>query len=36
MPDDKARAEMEPFTQIKIEQVKAYKEECTARFSSEI
>lgn len=32
--DDKARAEMEPFTQIKMEQLKAYKEECTARFSS--
>jgi hypothetical protein len=34
--DDKVRAEMEPFTQIKMEQLKAYKEECTARFSSEI
>jgi hypothetical protein len=34
--DDKARAEMEPFTQIKMEQLKAYKEECTARFSSEM
>ncbi|KAF3013420.1 hypothetical protein E8E15_003124 [Penicillium rubens] len=32
--DDKARAEMEPFTQIKMEQLKAYEEECTARFSS--
>ncbi|KXG46507.1 uncharacterized protein PGRI_053630 [Penicillium griseofulvum] len=34
--DDKARAEMEPFTQIKMEQLKAYKEQCTARFSSGI
>ncbi|CAG7918904.1 unnamed protein product [Penicillium olsonii] len=34
--DDKARAEMEPFTQLKMEQLKAYKEECTARFSSEM
>ncbi|KOS43013.1 hypothetical protein ACN38_g6087 [Penicillium nordicum] len=33
--DDKARAEMELFTQIKMELLKAYKEECTARFSSE-
>ncbi|PKY05494.1 hypothetical protein P168DRAFT_309811 [Aspergillus campestris IBT 28561] len=33
--DDKARAEMELFTQTKMEQLKAYKEECTARFSSE-
>ncbi|KAL2811295.1 phosphotransferase enzyme family protein-like protein [Aspergillus cavernicola] len=33
--DDKARAEMESFAQTKMEQLKAYKEECTARFSSE-
>jgi hypothetical protein len=33
--DDKTRAEMEMFTQTKMEQLKAYKEECTARFSSE-
>lgn len=33
--DDKARAEMESFTQVKMEQLKAYKEECTARFSSD-
>jgi hypothetical protein len=32
--DDKTRAEMESFTQIKMEQLKAYKEECTVRFSS--
>ncbi|KAJ5675436.1 hypothetical protein N7462_008333 [Penicillium macrosclerotiorum] len=32
--DDKSRAEMESFTQTKMEQLKAYKEECTARFSS--
>ncbi|RHZ68026.1 hypothetical protein CDV55_107912 [Aspergillus turcosus] len=32
--DDKTRAEMESFTQIKMEQLKAYKEECSARFSS--
>lgn len=32
--DDKARAEMESFTQKKMEQLKAYKEECTARFTS--
>ncbi|KND86545.1 hypothetical protein TOPH_08818 [Tolypocladium ophioglossoides CBS 100239] len=31
--DEKARAEMEPFTQTKMEQLKAYEEECTARFS---
>jgi hypothetical protein len=31
--DDKALAEMESFTQMKMEQLKAYKEECTARFS---
>lgn len=31
---DKARVEMESFTQIKMEQLKAYKEECTARFAS--
>lgn len=34
--DNKAREELEPFKQIKMEQLKAYKEECTARFSSEI
>jgi hypothetical protein len=34
--DDKTRSEMESFTHIKMEQLKAYKEECTARFSSEI
>jgi hypothetical protein len=34
--DDKTRSEMESFTQIKMEQLKAYKEECTARFSSEM
>jgi hypothetical protein len=33
--DDKARAELELFTQTKMEQLKAYKEECTTRFSSE-
>ncbi|KAJ5101917.1 hypothetical protein NUU61_004139 [Penicillium alfredii] len=33
--DDEVRAEMEPFTKIKMEQLKAYKEECTARFSSD-
>ncbi|KUL81894.1 hypothetical protein ZTR_09526 [Talaromyces verruculosus] len=33
--DDKTRSEMEMFTQTKMEQLKAYKEECTARFSSE-
>ena len=33
--DDKARAEMESFIQTKMEQLKAYKEECTARFSQE-
>ncbi|KAJ9244681.1 hypothetical protein DTO207G8_2254 [Paecilomyces variotii] len=33
--DDKAHAEMESFIQTKMEQLKAYKEECTARFSSE-
>ncbi|RLL93520.1 hypothetical protein CFD26_102861 [Aspergillus turcosus] len=32
--DNKTRAEMESFTQIKMEQLKAYKEECSARFSS--
>ncbi|KAH7317227.1 hypothetical protein BKA65DRAFT_515597 [Rhexocercosporidium sp. MPI-PUGE-AT-0058] len=31
--DDKARAEMELLTEKKMEQLKAYKEECTARFS---
>lgn len=34
--DDKARAEVESLTQIKMEQLKAYKEECTARFSWEM
>ncbi|KAJ5934562.1 hypothetical protein N7466_004109 [Penicillium verhagenii] len=34
--DDKTRAEMESFTQIKMEQLKAYKEECTVRFSSHV
>ncbi|PGH13435.1 hypothetical protein AJ80_06304 [Polytolypa hystricis UAMH7299] len=29
---DEARAEMEPFIQMKMEQLKAYKEECAARF----
>ncbi|QKX58011.1 uncharacterized protein TRUGW13939_05131 [Talaromyces rugulosus] len=33
--DDKTRTEMESFTQTKMEQLKVYKEECTARFSSE-
>lgn len=33
--DDGTRAEMEMFTQMKMEQLKAYKEEYTARFSSE-
>jgi len=31
--DDKARAKMKLFVQTKMEQLKAYKEECTARFS---
>ncbi|POR32977.1 Uncharacterized protein TPAR_06806 [Tolypocladium paradoxum] len=31
--DEQVRAEIEPFTQTKMEQLKAYKEECTARFS---
>ncbi|CAG8141162.1 unnamed protein product [Penicillium nalgiovense] len=34
--DDKARTEMEPFTQIKMEQLKTYKKECTVRFPSEM
>jgi hypothetical protein len=34
--DDKVRAEMESFMQTKMGQLKAYKEECSARFSSEI
>lgn len=34
--DDEVRAEMEPFTQVKMEQLKAYKEECAIRFSSDI
>ncbi|KAJ5382867.1 hypothetical protein N7517_000778 [Penicillium concentricum] len=33
--DDKTRAEMGSFTQIKMDQLKAY-EECTVRFSSEM
>ncbi|CAI7644285.1 unnamed protein product [Penicillium bialowiezense] len=32
--DDETRANMEPFVQMKVKQLKAYKEECTARFSS--
>ncbi|KAK0111529.1 hypothetical protein ONS95_001883 [Cadophora gregata] len=31
--DEKARSELELFTQKKMEQLMAYKEECTARFS---
>ncbi|KAI9745903.1 MAG: hypothetical protein M1818_000584 [Claussenomyces sp. TS43310] len=31
--DDEARAEMESFTQTKMEQLRAYEKECTARFS---
>ncbi|KAJ5573494.1 uncharacterized protein N7459_007921 [Penicillium hispanicum] len=34
--DDEVRAEMESFTQVKMEQLKAYKEECAIRFSSDI
>ncbi|KAJ5158675.1 uncharacterized protein N7500_008326 [Penicillium coprophilum] len=34
--EDKTRAEMESFTRMKMEQLEAYKEECAARFSSEI
>ncbi|EGX95300.1 Protein kinase-like domain [Cordyceps militaris CM01] len=33
--DDAARAEMEPFIERKMKQLKAYKEECNARFSKE-
>ncbi|PLB34269.1 phosphotransferase family protein [Aspergillus candidus] len=33
--DGKARAEAKLFTQTKMKQLKTYKEECTARFSSE-
>ncbi|WEW60250.1 hypothetical protein PRK78_005735 [Emydomyces testavorans] len=33
--DDKARAEMESMKELKMEQLKAYKEECTARFSKD-
>ncbi|KPM43197.1 hypothetical protein AK830_g3374 [Neonectria ditissima] len=33
--DDKARGEMETFVQTKMEQLKVYKEECTARFSTD-
>jgi hypothetical protein len=29
--DDKVRAEMESFTETKMEQLKLYKDECTAR-----
>lgn len=31
---EEARAELEAFTRIKMEQLKAYKEDCAARFSS--
>lgn len=31
---EEAHAEMEAFTRIKMEQLKAYKEDCAARFSS--
>jgi hypothetical protein len=31
--DDEARAEMESIKQMKIEQLNAYKEECSARFA---
>ncbi|CAG8136145.1 unnamed protein product [Penicillium salamii] len=31
--DDETRAEMEKFVKIKMEQLKTYREECTARFS---
>ena len=31
--DDEARAEMESIKQMKMEQLKVYKEECAARFS---
>lgn len=31
--DDELRAEMEPFTRVKMEQLKASKEDCAARFS---
>lgn len=34
--DEKARAELEPFKRMKMEQLKAYKEEYSARFSSAI
>lgn len=34
--DDKMRADMESFTRIKMEHLKAYKEECTARFPSQM
>ncbi|RAH62854.1 hypothetical protein BO85DRAFT_473530 [Aspergillus piperis CBS 112811] len=34
--DEKARAELEPLKRMKMEQLKAYKEECSARFSSDI
>ncbi|OAR00278.1 hypothetical protein LLEC1_06100 [Akanthomyces lecanii] len=33
--DEDARAEMEPFVENKMKQLKAYKEECTSRFSKE-
>lgn len=31
--DDKARVEMESFTQVKMGQLRPYKEECSVRFS---
>jgi len=31
--DEETRAEMEPFTRMKMQQLKAYREECAARFS---
>jgi hypothetical protein len=34
--DDAAYAEMEQFTQVKMEQLKEYKDECASRFSSDI
>lgn len=34
--DDEARAEMESMKQMKMEQLKAYKEECVTRFSREV
>jgi hypothetical protein len=32
--EEAVRADMESFTRMKMEQLEAYKEECTARFSS--